>query len=77
MTPGDLLAALEGYGIELFVADGFFRYRGPAGAFNSTLREEARRHRSALLAEWMCPQCLHIDRVFYGFPPNICCRRCR
>lgn len=76
MTPGDLLATLEGYGIDLFVEEGFFKFDAPAGAFNSTLREETRRHRQVFLTEWMCPRCLHIDRTFYGFPPDTRCRRC-
>lgn len=76
MTPGDLLAALEGYGIQLFIEDGFFRYKAPAGAFNSTLREQVRGLRQTLLTEWLCPRCLHVDRVFYGFLPGLCCRRC-
>lgn len=76
MTPGDLLATLEGYGARLFIEDGFFRYKAPAGAFNSALREEVRAHRQVLLTNWLCPKCLEISRVFFGFPPDLYCRRC-
>lgn len=76
MTPGALLAALEGHGIELFIKDGFLKYRAPAVAYNSAFREEVRVHRQTLINEWMCPHCLHIGRVFYGFPRDLRCGRC-
>jgi hypothetical protein len=76
MTPGDLLATIEDYGIQLFIEDGFFRYDAPAGAFNSRVRQEVRAHRQVLLTDWLCPECLHITRVFFGFLPAVRCRRC-
>lgn len=76
MTPGDLLATLEGYGIELFIEDGFFRFDAPVGTFNTALRDEVRNHRQTLLTDWLCPRCLRVERIFFGFPPDVCCRRC-
>lgn len=76
MTPGDLLAALEGHKIRLFLRDGFLKYRGPVGAYNTALREEVKQNRQTLLDGWLCPRCQQIVRVFVGFPPDICCLRC-
>jgi hypothetical protein len=50
MTAAALLATLWGRGVEVYVADGRLRYRGPAGALNDDLRRAAADHRAELLA---------------------------
>jgi len=50
MTAAALLAALWGRGVEVYVADGRLRYRGPVGALDDDLRRAAADHRAELLA---------------------------
>ena len=50
MTTDALLDAFRSRGIELYVADGRLRYRGPVGALDAPLRCAAAEHRAELLA---------------------------
>jgi hypothetical protein len=50
MNAAAILAAARERGVELTVADGRLRYRGPAGALDADLRRAAARHREELLA---------------------------
>lgn len=76
MSPGDLLAELEARGVRLYVQGGFLRYRGPRGAYDLELRAEVDVLKQNILANWLCPSCQQVARVFYGFPPLTLCRRC-
>jgi hypothetical protein len=55
MTADALVDAFRSRGIELYVADGRLRYRGPVGALDAPLRCAAAEHRAELLAALGAP----------------------
>ena len=76
MTPGELLAELEARGVHLHVQGGFLRCKGVRSAYDLELKAEVARLRENILADWLCPRCMHVVRVLYGFPPMAVCRSC-
>lgn len=80
MTPGQLLELLEVRSVRLFLLDGFFKYRAPAGAYTDELRALVAEHRQTLIDDWRCWQCQRIGRQLYGhrdfYPPVLRCREC-
>jgi hypothetical protein len=76
MTPGELLRLLETRSVRLFIRDGFFKYRAPAGAYTNELRALVAQHRQTLIDDWRCWQCQQIVMKLYGFHPILRCQEC-
>lgn len=76
MTPGAVLEVLESRCVQLFIRDGFLKFRGPTGVYTDEMRALVAEHRYVFIEEWRCWSCGSIVRALFGVDSILNCRAC-